>query len=221
MRLLLIRHGQTIDNVHGALGTTVPGPGLTELGRRQAAAIPDSLGSIPIDAIYVSTMQRTHQTAEPLALARGLEVTVLEGIHEIDAGELEQRTDQEAIRTYMGTIFSWWQEFGARIPGGEDGNDFYGRFTSAIEQVAERHDGTVAVFSHGAAIRTWASYASQNIDADFSRSHALENTAVVVLQGSPTEGWVTTYWAGEPIGGAALEDESAPDPTGEAVSPLS
>ncbi|QWT24365.1 histidine phosphatase family protein [Subtercola sp. PAMC28395] len=214
MRLLLIRHGQTIDNVNGALGTAIPGPGLTPLGKRQAAAIPDSLASIPVDAIYVSTLRRTHETAAPLALARGIQPVVLEGIHEIDAGDLEQRSDEEAIRSYMGTIFSWWGDFDARIPGGEDGNEFYGRYTAAIEQVAAAHPtGTVAVVSHGAAIRTWASYASQNIDAEFSKTHVLENTAVVVLEGSAADGWVTTYWADEPIGGAGLEDHSAPDPT--------
>jgi hypothetical protein len=36
------------------------------------------------------------------------------------------------------------------------------------------------------------------------------------VEGSPADGWVTTYWANEPVGGAALEDATAKDPTGEA-----
>ena len=40
MRLLLVRHGQTPSNVAGLLDTALPGPGLTALGTRQAAAIP-------------------------------------------------------------------------------------------------------------------------------------------------------------------------------------
>ncbi len=216
MRILLIRHGQTIDNVNGDLGTVVPGPELTELGRRQSAAIPDALASEPIEAIYVSTLQRTRLTAEALARTRGLEIQEIEGLQEIAAGELEGRSDPDAIRTYMGTIFSWWNDFGGRIPGGEDGNEFYTRFTGAIERISAEHDGTVAVFSHGAAIRTWACWSSQNLDAEFSRSHPLENTAVVVVEGSPADGWTTAYWAGEPIGGVELEDATALDPTGEA-----
>jgi len=217
MRLLLIRHGQTIDNVNGALGTAVPGPGLTELGTRQAAAIPQALQSEPIEAIYVSHLVRTRRTAEPLAHSRGLEIQEIDGIEEIRAGDVEGRNDMDAVRLYIGTIFSWWQDFDARIPGGEDGNEFYDRFTSAIGRIAASHSGTVAIFSHGAAIRTWASWTSRNLDADFSRVHELENTAVVVVEGSPDDGWVTTYWAGEPVGGADLEDPTALDPTGEAV----
>ncbi len=217
MRLLFIRHGQTIDNVNGALGTVIPGPGLTELGAKQAAAIPLALESQQIEAVYASTMLRTQLTARPLAHSRGLEVRVLDGLQEIGAGELEGRSDEDSIRLYMGTIFSWWTDRSARIPGGEDGEGFWARYTGAIERIAAEHDGTVAVVSHGAAIRTWVCATSSNLDADFSRSHPLENTSVVVVEGSPTEGWVTTYWADEPVGGAALEDAAAPDPTADAL----
>ncbi len=219
MRLLLIRHGQTIDNVHGALGTVVPGPGLTELGAAQAAAIPAALAGEAIDAVVVSTMTRTQQTAAPLAAALGLEPRIVDGLQEIDAGDLEGRSDEEAIRLYMGTIFSWWSSFDGRIPGGENGAEFSERYTAAIAEVyAEHPDGTVAVVSHGAAIRTWGCWSAQNLDAEFSRTHVLENTGVVTLEGSPDGGWVATHWEGTPVGGVALEDASAPDPTGEALA---
>ncbi|RFA16600.1 hypothetical protein B7R22_03785 [Subtercola boreus] len=218
MRLLLIRHGQTLDNVNGAIGAVVPGPGLTELGQKQAAAIPAALSGERLAAIYVSTMKRTHETARPLANERGLEVRQVEGLEEITSGDLEQRSDEEAITIYMSTVFSWWTSLDGRIPGGEDGHEFYRRYTGAIAGIAAEHpDSTVAVFSHGAAIRAWSSYAAANIDPDFSRTHPLHNTAVVVLEGSPTDGWNVTYWAGEPIGGAQLEDVLAPDPTADAL----
>lgn len=218
MRLLLIRHGQTIDNVHGAVGTVVPGPGLTQLGLQQAQAVPDALADERIDAIAVSTMLRTHLTAAPLAAATGLEPVVVDGLFEISAGELEGRSDQDAVQTYMRTIFSWWHDVSARIPGGENGTEFHQRYERAIASLYDAHpQGTVAVFSHGAAIRTWASWSARNIDADFSRGRTLENTGIVTLEGSPSEGWVATHWQGTPLGGVALEDPSAPDPTGEAT----
>jgi probable phosphoglycerate mutase len=218
MRLLLIRHGQTIDNVRGALGTVIPGPGLTELGHTQAAAVPAALAGESIDAIVVSTMLRTHLTAAPLAEALGLEPIVTDGLQEIDAGSLAGRSDSEAIHGYMGTIFSWWTDFEARIPGGENGAEFHERYDAALNAVSEQYaDGTVAVFSHGAAIRTWASWSSRNLDAEFSRAHLLENTGVVTLEGSASTGWVTTHWQGTPVGGIELEDATAPDPTAEAL----
>ena len=216
MRLLLVRHGQTIDNVNGDLGTVVPGPPLTELGEQQAAAIPGALADEKIEAIYASTMQRTSLTAVPLGDATGLQVEILDGLQEIGAGIFEGKSDKESVRGYMGTIISWWQDSTARVPGGESGDEFFARFTTAIARAAAAHDGTVAVFSHGAAIRTWASAISKNIDEAFSRVHELPNTAMIVLEGSPADGWTATRWNGEPVGGEALDDPTAPDPTGEA-----
>jgi broad specificity phosphatase PhoE len=216
MRLLLIRHGQTIDNVNGALGTVIPGPVLTELGQKQAAAIPDALAVETIQAIYASTMQRTALTAAPLAAALGLEVEVLDGLREIGAGIFEGKSDKDSIRGYMGTIISWWHDSAARISDGESGDEFFARFTDAVGTAAAAHDGTVAIFSHGAAIRTWASAISRNIDEAFSRVHDLPNTSMIVLEGSPADGWTATHWDGEPVGGEALDDPTAIDPTGEA-----
>lgn len=216
MRILLIRHGQTPDNVSGSIGTVLPGPGLTELGFRQASAIPEALAAERIEAIYVSTLRRTRLTAGPLANSRGLEIREVDGLQEITGGDLEGLQDADSVTAYMGTIFSWWSDFSGRIPGGESGTEFFTRFTEAINSIAGSHDGTVAVFSHGAAIRTWASYSAANLDAAFSRTHGLENTAVVVIEGSPADGWNATHWAGEPVGGSALEDATALDPTGEA-----
>ena len=216
MRLLLIRHGQTIDNVNGDLGTVIPGPALTELGQKQAAAIPNALAAEKIAAIYASTMQRTALTAAPLAATTGLKVEILHGLHEISAGIFEGKSDKDSVRGYMGTIISWWKDSAARVPGGESGDEFFARFTDAIGRAAATHDGTVAVFSHGAAIRTWASAISRNIDEAFSRVHELPNTAMIVLEGSPAEGWTATHWDGEPVGGEDLDDPTAVDPTGDA-----
>jgi broad specificity phosphatase PhoE len=216
MRLLLIRHGQTIDNVHGNLGTLIPGPVLTELGREQAAAVPAALAAEDVQAIYASTMQRTSLTAAPLAASRGLEVETLDGLREIGAGDFEGLSDKDSVRAYMGTIISWWQNSAARIPGSENGDEFFARFTNAIGRAAEAHDRTVVVFSHGAALRTWASAISTNIDEAFSRAHDLPNTAMIVLEGTPTDGWIATHWDGEPVGGEQLDDPTAIDPTGEA-----
>jgi broad specificity phosphatase PhoE len=214
MRLLLIRHAQSTDNTMGILGTLIPGPVLTSLGREQAEAVPAALAGESIEAIFASTMQRTSLTAQPLASTLGLAVEVIDGLQEIGAGDFEGRSDREAVRSYMGTIMSWWKDPDMRIEGGESGSEFFDRFTTAINRAIGIHTGTIAVFSHGASIHTWAAGTARNLDAQFSRTHELPNTAMVVLEGSPTEGWVATHWDNEPIGGAGLDDTAAPDPTG-------
>ncbi|HEX4058530.1 MAG TPA: histidine phosphatase family protein [Galbitalea sp.] len=215
MRLLLIRHAQSTDNVSGILGTLVPGPLLTPLGRAQAEAIPTALAGESIQAIYASRMQRTSLTAQPLAAALGLDAQVVDGLEEIGAGAFEGRSDREAVRAYMGTIMSWWTDPDARIEGGETGAEFFDRFTAAINRAVADRTGTVAVFSHGASIHTWAAGTSRNIDVHFSQTHDLPNTAMVVLEGSVADGWITTHWDNEPVGGPALDDKAAPDPTGQ------
>lgn len=218
MRLLLIRHGQTIDNVNGALGTHVPGPVLTPLGAAQAAAIPAALAAERIDAVAVSTMQRTRLTAAPLLAERGLTPLEYPGLREISAGDYEQRSDKEAVAAYLTTLFGWWTDFSLRLPGGESGHEFHARYEAAIRELADRFaGGTVAVFSHGAAIRTWAAWTARNIDPEFSTTATLENTGLVVLEGSPAEGWEATTWQSEPLGGRALDDVAAADPTGESL----
>ena len=222
--MLLIRHGETPGNVLGQLDTDHPGPGLTELGERQAEAMARSLVNEPIGALYASTLIRTQITAAPLGRLRGLETTVLEGLHEIEAGALEKLTDHESHKRYMGTVISWAAgELDNRMPAGPDGHAFFDRFDAAIARVVDRASGqhnTVAVVSHGAAIRTWAGLRADGIDHEFAARHVLANTGIVALEGDPDTGWKLIHWEGSPVGGLALADPAAGDPTGrDAAAP--
>jgi probable phosphoglycerate mutase len=220
MRLLLIRHGQTPGNVLGQLDTAHPGPGLTELGERQAEALSRALANERIHALYASTLIRTQITAGPLARVHGLETEVLQGIHEIEAGALEKLTDHESIKRYLGTIFSWADgDLDRRMPAGPSGRDFFERYDAAMATIAERANGaggsgSVAVVSHGAAIRVWAGLRAANINPDFAIKHELDNTGIVALEGDPDGGWELIHWDDSPVGGLALADPTAEDPTG-------
>ena len=196
MRLFLIRHGQTPANVLGELDTAHPGPGLTELGARQAAVIPDALRLESIDAIFASTLVRTQLTAQPLAVDRSLDVQVGTGLHEIEAGALEGRSDRASVRTYMETVFAWGAgNLDVRMPGAADGHAFFARFDADIEAAAVGAE-TAAVFSHGAAIRVWAAARAHNVPPLFAGTNDLVNTGVVELTGSPQHGWTLLSWAG-------------------------
>ncbi|MDQ0674855.1 broad specificity phosphatase PhoE [Pseudarthrobacter siccitolerans] len=222
MKLLLIRHGQTPGNVLGQLDTAHPGPGLTELGERQAEALARSLVNERIEALYASTLIRTQITAAPLGRLHTLDVEVLDGLHEIEAGSLEKLTDHESHKRYMGTVMSWAAgDLDRRMPAGPDGHDFFERFDAAIAKVLGRVSGreaTAAVVSHGAAIRTWAGRRAEGADHEFAAKHVLANTGIVALEGDPDNGWKLLHWDGSPVGGLALADPTAEDPTGKNVS---
>ena len=229
MRLLLIRHGQTPANVAGRLDTAHPGPGLTGLGRRQAAQIPVALKNDGIDGIYVSTLMRTHLTAAPLAADRRVDAIELPGIHEIGAGSLEGMGDRASVHRYLETVFAWGLgDLDAVMPGGADGHAFFGRFDADIARVAADHRSgeneasssarTAVVVSHGAAIRVWVAGRATNVPPSFAGEHEIDNTGVVELEGSPERGWELLSWQEQPVGGSDLADDSAEDPTGEKLS---
>ena len=220
MRLLLIRHGQTPGNVLGQLDTAHPGPGLTELGELQAAALARSLANEQIGLLYASTLIRTQITAQPLASRRGLDVGILAGLREIEAGSLEKLTDHESHQRYFGTVAAWTAgELDRRMPAGPSGHDFFDRFDAAIARIAGEAGSTpgssaVAVVSHGAAIRVWAGLRAVNVEPEFALRHVIANTGIVALEGDPDAGWRLIHWDESPVGGLALADPTAEDPTG-------
>ncbi|CAN5122965.1 histidine phosphatase family protein [soil metagenome] len=238
MRLLLIRHGQTPANVAGSLDTATPGPGpgLTDLGTLQAGEIPRALAADRIDGIFASRLVRTQLTAAPLALDRDLGVQVLPGLHEIEAGSLEGRTDREAIHSYLETAFAWGLgDLDPAMPGGPDGHEFFARFDRDIATVARELAGgtlnadpeiaaaatrgkTAVVFSHGAAIRVWVAGRATNVPPSYSGEHDIQNTGVIELEGTPAAGWTLLSWQGTPVGGIDLVDPTAEDPTGETLA---
>lgn len=218
MRLLLLRHGQTPANVLGRLDTAHPGPGLTALGRTQADAVPEALAGEPIDVLFASTLVRTQLTAAPLARARGLDVAVRGGLHEIEAGALESRSDGDSVRAYLETVFAWGRgDRDVAMPGGPNGHDFFGRYDADLEAIATSGADVAAVVSHGAAIRVWVAAHAINVPASFTFDNPLDNTGIVVMDGSFQDGWTLTRWAEQPIGGRELVDVTAEDPAGETL----
>ncbi|MBD8079941.1 histidine phosphatase family protein [Cellulosimicrobium arenosum] len=221
MRLLLVRHGQTPSNVQGLLDTALPGPGLTALGARQAAAIPDVLEDRAIDGIAVSTLVRTHQTASPLAELRGLEPVELDGFREVDGGDWEGTDDHDTHMRYLETVFSWaGGDLSRRVPGGPDGRDFLGRFDDAVAQVVDSGWETAVVVSHGAAIRSWACARAAGVDVATMAHSPLANTGLVEVEGGPTSGWTLRQVVADPLGGRRLLPSRADDPTGESVGEI-
>ncbi|UCM87963.1 histidine phosphatase family protein [Streptomyces marincola] len=217
MRLLLIRHGQTPSNVKHLLDTAEPGPALTALGEEQAAALPEALAAEDIGVLYASTLIRTQLTAAPLAARTGLEIRVREGIRELSAGELEMRGDEQAIEAYLTTAFAWSAgDTARRMPGGENGVEALRRFDSVVEEAAGTGAGTVAMVSHGAAIRMWSAARAENIDSAFVAAHELDNTGVVILSGAPGEGWRVVRWEGRALG----PEDSVPHTSGPAGEPV-
>jgi probable phosphoglycerate mutase len=200
MKLYLVRHAQTPGNVRGALDTALPGPPLTDLGHQQAAALAERLAGEPIVAVYASQAIRTQQTAAPLAEKLGLDVQVIEGVKEVDAGALEGRTDRDAVIVYMETVRKWTLgELGVAIPGGETGEQVHSRMSDAVAQLRVKHeeadpDGVVVLVSHGGTIRLSGEWLSDNVRPEVANSGMIPNTGIVMLDALPGGGWHCASW---------------------------
>lgn len=155
--LLLVRHGQSEDAVEGQPFATLDGhadPPLSALGRDQARRVAGRLASEHIDAIYVTTLRRTAETAEPLAAALGLEPEIEPDLREIFLGEwegwvFEQKfVDRDPVALEMVRLQRW-----DLAPGCEPLGGFARRVRSGIERIAARHvDERVVVVVHAGVI---------------------------------------------------------------------
>ncbi|MCC3281268.1 MULTISPECIES: histidine phosphatase family protein [Arthrobacter] len=223
MRLILVRHGQTPSNIERLLDTDAPGPGLTELGMAQAAALPKALGHEQVSAVYASNLIRTQLTAQPLADALAQPIEVREGLREVSAGTLEMRGDPESIQAYLRTVYAWVNgDLSVQMPGGPDGAETIGRFDEVVAELQRAGHGVPVVFSHGAIIRAWATLRARNVGPDFIVQNSLSNTGIVVLETTPRpeargHAWELLTWQGEAVGGAALQDPETDGPAADDV----
>jgi len=197
--LILVRHGQSHGNVERRLDTRPPGADLTNLGRQQAREFALSRTRAP-GLLMHSVANRAAQTAAEIASEFGCEAIELEGIHEVQAGDLEGRTDDAAIAEFNAT-YRWWHEgrLDAAMPGGETGHDVLERFLPAITEVRRRHlddrdrRGDVVVVSHGAAIRLAAAVLA-GVEPSFVLDNHLANTEAVVLAPITDGRWSCVQW---------------------------
>lgn len=190
MRLLLIRHGETQSNVDRLLDTAHPGAPLTPNGVQQAHDLAEAIAHEEIDALFVSTLTRAQQTADPLAQKRELPATIIEGIHEIPAGVEEMSADW---RAYVGMLNSWAPDnMDAKLDQSESAREFMERFDAAIAAIEAEGHRCVAVVSHGAALRVWALAQDPSVAGEVTGP--LHNTEWIVLNGSSEVGWKVESW---------------------------
>ena len=156
--LLLVRHGESAPTREDVRHPIVDGhsdPPLDPVGVEQAERVAERLGEPGerIAAVYVTSLQRTHETAAPLAARLGVDVRVEPDLREVFLGDWE-----ESFRRHM----SEGHPLAARlmvegrwdvIPGAESSEDFATRVRGAVERLAVLHaDEKIVVVTHGGVI---------------------------------------------------------------------
>jgi probable phosphoglycerate mutase len=155
--VLLVRHGESQPAVEGESFDLVDGhgdPALSPEGREQAVKVCARLAGEGVDAIYVSKLRRTTETASALATALVLPMVVDPDLHEVFLGDWEggmfrQRVaEADPIAVRMLTEERW-----DVIPNAEPADEFAARVRRAVARIAAAHpDQRVAAFAHGGTI---------------------------------------------------------------------
>lgn len=154
MRLFLVRHAQPTDDVRGRCYGKLD-VGLSDHGRSEADAVARALSGEPVTVVVSSPSRRARETAGPIAAAHGLAVGVVEGLRELDFGELEGRTYDEIAESLPDLYAEWMSSpTTVRFPGGEGYEDLRQRSQAAVGALRERYEGGLVVaVTHGGVVR--------------------------------------------------------------------
>ena len=152
MNLLLIRHAAN-DWVGERLAGWTPGVHLNDEGRAQAAALAQRLAEVPLAAIYSSPLERTLETAQPLARAHSLTVQVRDRLGEAQCGDWTGRALKELKDEKLWPVVQIYPS-GARFPGGESFREIQARLVAELDDIRDAHpDQVVAIVSHSDPIK--------------------------------------------------------------------
>jgi broad specificity phosphatase PhoE len=141
LRLYIARHGETSWNLEHKLQgwTDIP---LDETGKRQAAALAESLKGVRLDAIYSSTLSRSRDTAQTVA-GRTMTVKSLDSLRERNYGHYQGGSD--TAPEYLRRSDSWDD----RLDDGESLNQLLARAREGLQQIRREHPtGNVLIVGH-------------------------------------------------------------------------
>ena len=159
-RLYLVRHCEARGNAdrvfHGRTDSDI-----SDKGKEQLLFLCERFSTISLDAIVTSPLKRAVQTAEAVRGDRELPLTTDRDLMEIHVGEWEDKPFRCFPAEFPTLSLCWNMEPWAFSPEtGESMAAVYARVSAALMRIAQSHpDQTVAVVSHGCAIRNMLCFA--------------------------------------------------------------
>jgi phosphoserine phosphatase len=168
IRIILVRHGHvdwlTPERFRGR--AELP---LSSLGRRQAQATAGHIAATwTPDAVYTSPLGRCRETGAAIAAPFRLEPLPIDGLCDIDYGEWQGLTREQAKESWPDETELWFRlPHLAAIPKGETLAAVLSRATAALRDILRGHpDGTVVLVGHDSVNRVLLLFA---LEAPLSR----------------------------------------------------
>jgi phosphoserine phosphatase len=182
LRVLLIRHGETIWNLQRRCQgfTDIP---LSETGEAQARMLAAALKPSPLGAIISSDLIRARRTAEIIAEPHKLTPKTDARLRELNQGDLEGKNIQDMLADHP-ALLKQWMETPAEttMPGGESIRSVQARAWRAIEDLQRTYDNSlIAVVGHNLCINSIICRAI-GLDLNNFRRLRLENASISELE---------------------------------------
>lgn len=152
MKLLLVRHGETVENSKGIIQGHLPGK-LSDKGVLQAKKLGLRLKNEKIDAIYSSDLFRAVETCNEISVFHNdIPINFTEELREVDMGVNQGKTNEE---------LDWKRDFKTNYiapEGGESTEELYDRAERFLQYLLDKYeDKTVLVVTHGGTIKAFLS----------------------------------------------------------------
>ena len=158
-KLYLVRHGQTTFNAERRIQGQMESE-LTDEGRAQAELLRNKLKEVGFDALYVSPMQRTRETARILTRGFGLTPVYDDSLKEILMGDWQGRLVEDLEKEYAVELDVFWHHpENFHRPSCETYEQLRRRASHAMEEIVKKHPNRkVLVVTHGALLKTLYTY---------------------------------------------------------------
>lgn len=228
--LLLIRHGRTTANASGTLAGHLPGIGLDEVGRTQAARLAERLSALPVCRVVASPLQRTAETATLLAQAHGLPVLTEVGLEECRYGAWTGRPLKDLAAEDLWQTVQRAPSAATFPPSPEHANESLAQMSARAIAAVRGHDAEVrgehgaqaiwAAVSHGDVIKAILADALGTHLDQFQRIHVDPASVSVILYttGRPLVLGINGTGTGlEGLIPAPIAEEAPADDTGDGI----
>ena len=149
-KIILVRHGH-VDWIAPERFRGRAELALSDLGRQQARALANYIAKTwRLDAIYTSPLGRCRDTSAAIAAPFRLEPRVADALCDIDYGEWQGLTREQAKERWPDEIELWFRApHLAVIPGGETLPVLLSRAAAALRKILRVHNsGTVVLVGH-------------------------------------------------------------------------
>jgi probable phosphoglycerate mutase len=193
-RIIAVRHGETAWNV----ATRIQGQldiGLNARGRWQAAQVAQALRGEPLQAAYASDLARAWDTAQAIAQASAVGLTVHVGLRERGFGEFEGLTHADIEARWPEHALRWRQRDPHWAPpSGESLAELRDRIRHTLDELASAHVGQqIVLVAHGGVLDVLYRLATGQA-AEAPRNWQLGNATINRLLWTP-EGLSLVGWS--------------------------